>query len=502
MLTLNSNNGDKNMSIMKEEIEKILVKIENIINTEIEKKNYDFALSQISICANILYQTNICYVDVGLEHALERIARELEFNKFVKTKEDLDDDIVLFWDGFGLNDRGLAQIYIKALCKFKKVIYVTYADRKDNIPDILDILSKYHAEKIFVNRSQKSIVARIQQLNSFLEKTKPGHVFFYSTPDDVVATPLMFAYKGLIVRYQINLTDHAFWLGASCIDQCIEFRDYGAKISKEYRGINEKQIRVIPFYPMVHYGRKFEGYPFAVKDDQKVIFSGGALYKTIGADNKYYEMLEYILKKYPNVIFWYAGSGNTIELEKIIKKYPDRVYFTEERSDLFQILKHCDMYLSTYPMCGGLMIQYAAMAGKVPVTLKYNEISDGFLLNQHDKQIEFTDLKDLYAEVDKLLTDKSYSQKRGNLMKKSVIDPEVFEEEVRKIVFGEESNQYRVRYEHIDTQKFRDWYLDKMTIAEFNAMLIRKHNIKFVIKYFPFRFLRGGIYLIRKKISI
>ena len=38
-------------------------------------------------------------------------------------------------------------------------------------------------------------------------------------------------------------------------------------------------------------------------------------------------------------------------------------------------------YLSTYPICGGLMFQYAASAGKVPVTLKYDEdLTKGFLL--------------------------------------------------------------------------------------------------------------------------
>ena len=50
------------------------------------------------------------------------------------------------------------------------------------------------------------------------------------------------------------------------------------------------------------------------------------------------------------------------EMKKIIKKYPNRAYLTPERSDLYQVLKHSVFYLSTYPLCGGLMYQYAAKA--------------------------------------------------------------------------------------------------------------------------------------------
>ena len=67
---------------------------------------------------------------------------------------------------------------------------------------------------------------------------------FYSTPEDVIGTTALYSYDGQFIRYQINLTDHAFWLGSQCFDKCIEFRSYGASISKEYREIQSSKITV------------------------------------------------------------------------------------------------------------------------------------------------------------------------------------------------------------------------------------------------------------------
>ena len=44
-------------------------------------------------------------------------------------------------------------------------------------------------------------------------------------------------YAGHMKRYQVNLTDHAFWLGTYAFDYCLEFLDFGAIVSREYRHI-------------------------------------------------------------------------------------------------------------------------------------------------------------------------------------------------------------------------------------------------------------------------
>ncbi len=481
----------------KTTVEKYTNKIKKAINAELNAGNFDEALMLISICSGLLYHTNIKYVDEDLENALARVGKSANLD--LLDNNPVDSDLIMVWDGFGLNDRGLIQIYLKALCQIKKVLYITYDDCKNQIPDVQRILDRANAYRRYIVKD--SPLAMINQLNGFIKEFKPAQVFIYTIPDDVVAIPVMYAYEGIIRRYLINLTDHAFWLGAGCCDMCINFREYGAKISNEYRNIQKGRNIIIPFYPIIDYGKEFQGFPFNKSNRQKVIFSGGALYKTLGEGNQYYEIVDHILGKHKEAIFWYAGDGDDTELKKIQKKYKKRVFHTAERTDLYQTLEHCSVYLSTFPMCGGLMFQYAAMAGRVPVTLKYGSISDGFLIEQNRINIEFYNKNELYKEIDLLLTDEEYSVRRGELMKKSVITPESFNEEVKKLVTGEKSEHYKICYEHIDTTAFRNWYLEQLSYGDIAAMTIRRTSFYTAIKHYPFVLLVGGFFLVKKKFN-
>jgi hypothetical protein len=493
--------GGKDAVVISEAyVKNLVLKNERQIIKLIKKKKYDDVLSLISICASILYTTNICFTDDLLEKSVERVAMELKINDFKSiTDYNANDDTVLFYDGFGFNSRGLAQIYLRALCKVKKVVYITFEDRKEIITEVQDILDEYGSERRYLKRRGVKFTNQVKQLNEIIKEFRPGHMFFYAMPDDVVATPILYAYEGMVIRYQINLTDHAFWLGAQCLDKCIEFRDYGASISKEYRNVHESKLVVVPFYPILHREKEFKGYPFNIKEGQKVVFSGGSLYKTLGAENQYYQMVDHLLECNKEVIFWYAGSGDDSHMRKIIAKYPERAYLTNERSDLFQVLEHCCFYLSTYPMIGGLMYQYAAMAGCVPLTLK-NEImvSDGFLLNQESINIEFYNVEDLYDEADRLINDEVYRYNRSILMKKSVISPESFESEISKLISGEKKLDFKVSYNHIDTDKMRKWYLSELTKADVDVLFVKRNTLIYGMQHYPLRIIRGGMHIAKE----
>lgn len=481
--------------VEKKEVIEVVNKIKYAIQKEDVKNNLNYVLSLASTCAQLLYETNLYYMDQELEDTLKLLGHKI----IPETRDANNNDVVLFYDGFGLNDRGLAQIYLKALCRNKKVYYVTYSDRKDSIPDILGIIKINHGEVHYIARNHVSILARIMQLQEIVMKIKPKHFFFYSTPYDVVGTTVLYGYEQKMIRYQINLTDHAFWLGAHCIDKCIDFRNYGANISIEYRKIPREKIIIIPYYPIIHYERNFEGYPFAVNPNTKIIFSGGSLYKTLGKGNKYYHIVEYILSHYPDVVFWYAGSGDRTEINKLIDKYPDRVYLTEERADLYQVLRHCYFYLSTYPLCGGLMFQYVAMAEKVPITLREGNVTDDFLINQDMLGIQFDNIEEVKRKIDHLMRDEQYTIDQGKRLKDSVIQEVNFEKEIERLLNGERG-QYQVSYKHIDTSDFQRTYLENMDKNRINEILVRKGNA-ILFKYFPLKFIRGEYDRIKKKMK-
>lgn len=482
--------------IEKQAVIDLVTKLKSDIEYELNKNNNNMALELIYNCANILYQTNIYYMDIELEEYTKAISNSLMLDH----PKIFEENTLLFYDGFGLNDRGLAQIYLNALTEYRNVIYITYEDRKDDIPDLLKIINKSNNFKsYFIRRKGENFCQQIKSLNKVINKERPQEFFFYSIPNDVVGTVVMNSYQGLIKRYQVNLTDHAFWLGAKCIDRCIEFRDYGASVSKKYRDIPEKYIVKLPFYPQIHAEREFQGYPFDVEKGQKIVFSGGSLYKTIGGDNKYYEIVDHILSIHDDVVFWYAGQGDDTELKKILNRYPGRAYHTAERSDLFQVLQHSRFYLSTYPICGGLMYQFAASAGRVPVTLKYDDCTEGFLLNQGRIGIEFENLEDLYAEADRLITDDEYCKVRSSEMVKSVMCEGDFARRLRSILDNKEKDFFDIEYTDIQTDDFRKEYLKRGDINDLNTCLVNKETLKSSFKHEPVRTIRGGARKLRRK---
>lgn len=448
-------------------------KLKAIIYKNVKRKKYDRALSNIYACASILYSVNYVFVDEDLENALRDIAGT--FNIKVNTQND--DGSIIFYDGFGLNDRGLAQIYLKALTKCYRVIYITDEKNKCNIPDILDIVYK-NGEVVYLKK--KKLYDKVVELQKIVDDNCPGKFIFYSYPQDVVGITCMHMYNGIIDRYNINLTDHAFWLGTKAIDYNIEFRDYGASISKLHRGIDEKKLIKNPFYPNINQNIEFEGFPFD-ENQKKIIFSGGSLYKTFGDNNKYYYMVEQILQENDNVIFWYAGTGDSSELDKLKNKYKDRVFQTKERRDLYQVLKHSDLYLSTYPICGGLMFQYAAAACKVPITLKYDDISNDFLNNQSELNIEFDELEPLLCEVKKLLSDDAYMYNRCKEIGAAVTTEDQFNAGVEK-VFGKNVGEY-IHYNDDTKIAIKDEYIKNYTMKKFCDNITSKWTIDIGIHF-------------------
>lgn len=482
----------------RDRIIKLTAALHKAIRLEIEKKRYNDALELVFACAMLPYNTNMYYVDDALEESIQAVAEALFSAQIPRVERgELKQDTILFYDGFGLDRRGLARIYLEALVQDYKVCYVTFADREQEVPEILQTVQASGGTVSFLRKARP--VEMIRQLNAILHACRAGKIFFYAYPYDIIAPVLMQAYEGILTRYQINLTDHGFWLGARAIDKCIEFRDYGASISSEYRGIPREKIVKLPFYPKV-VEQEFQGFPFPVKEGQKVVFSGGSLYKTFGEGNKYYQLVDYILDKHSDVIFWYAGWGNDSELKKCMARHPGRVFHTQERSDLFQILQHVSFYLSTYPICGGLMYQYAAAAGTLPLTLRRDDCNDGFLLDQDALGVIFDTMEELEQEIDRVLTDEPYRQARSARMRSAVIAPEQFSAELRQIMASGTSAQ-EICYRHIDTEAFRANYLVHFTQQELLWYCVRKETIRGMLRYFPGLAFKGILFKLRLKCS-
>lgn len=458
-------------------------KCKKIVKEALTRKDYEKGLAAIAVCSELLYLWNQNFTDTFLEQAVLEIA-EKTLSPEVKRFKGCGAGPVVFYDNFGLDTRGLALIYIKALgVSGKRIVYITTKQAKGKQPEIDKVISAYKniEKKYFV---EKNYLTKLCELQGLVLKYEPSKIFWYTTPDDSTGIALSHQLMGKTTRYQINLTDHAFWLGSNAFDFYIEFRDYGAFISSQFRGIPQSKIIKLPYYPIINKDIEFQGFPFEPQG-RKILFSGGSLYKTIDEKKTYYSIVDAILKFNPDVVFLYAGFGGKKYLEELESNNPRRVFHINERKDLFQLMQHITLYLNTYPMIGGLMTQYAAIAGKIPLTLKHNQDASGILIEQKLREIEYDSVDELIQDTNKLLKDDAYLKEREMLLEGSVISGDVFNAQVSNII---QSNRtcFDVYNEAVDVADFLHGYRYRFNRQDFENAIANKKNLSLVFEYFGY----------------
>lgn len=410
------------------------------------------ALQIISAIASFYYSANQKYTDASLEEMLSA------FDFPVKTGAlKPSADTVLFYDGFGLDIRGLAFIYVKALCeKGYHVIYLVDEKRINDLPCIGGMLQKYAGEMVHIPRRLDDMERAVFIAETAVNRN-PASAMLYTTPSDASGVLAFTRMPKGIMRYQINLTDHAFWLGVHAFDYCIEFRNYGASVSEYYRKTDRSALLIQPFYPGDSYTGDFKGFPFERGEHDFVVFSGGALYKTKNPEGTYYQIVRKILNGYPDVKFWYAGFGENLQMDKLCADFKGRVFYTAERKDLSLIMRNCDVYLSTYPISGGLMSQYAAAAGCYPLTLKGGPYNEGVLLDNGDCRLLWDSTEELLQEFNRLYRDAEYREKISRAIRRCVISEEVFADNLDGIIKTGKS-VFPTVTEKTDTSAFQKLY--------------------------------------------
>ncbi len=473
------------------DINRCLHKLMIIAEKEVKKGRYNGVFSALSAYCKIQYSINQVYTDQKAEDLVLSISERIVK---IPAEYKSDKNTVLFYDGFGLDLRGWAATLVKALSGLGyNLVLVEPLRSRGKIPH-LEMELKKGTGKIEYIKTHGSFLDRIQQLNKLFVDNAPRTAFFYTTPSDVVGTTVFDAYADKVNRVQIDLTDHAFWLGVKAFDITLDARMLGASNMVYNRGVETSKIRRIDFCPYVLRDDEQIPFPFNIIGE-KFFFSGGALYKTLGDKQKlYYQIVDSILAQNTDTKFIYIGEGDTNEVVKLIEKYPNRVYYLHERKDFIQLYRHCVFYLNTYPMFGGLMMRYAALFGKVPVTLKHGTDHEGILLEQEKRGIEFDTYEEVIEEANRLLTDEQYRKRKEEMLSGACISEEDFARNLRMLI---EEGQTEFSFDHIeylDTSEFRAEYLRRIKNAEdvLVPAIATKSNIA-LVKDFPLLFIKRAI---------
>jgi hypothetical protein len=391
--------------------------------------NYDVAIKCAIMTAHIAYIFSWCFYDKELEILLKDLSTKIlpaipgnyrTFERYV------------FYDCYSLDNKGLTQQYIQAIMALNmEFIYITEsstADRRSRI--IFNELSAYPKAKILeVPRNIKER-NKIKYIYDAILTYHPTKLFMHLSPSAACAIVAFYALPKNIIKYQINITDHAFWLGNSCLDYSLEFRPYGCNVSLRNRAIKAEQILLMPYYPIVS-DQAFEGFP-PQSTDKVIIFSGGAFYKVFGGDGIYFKLVKRILDENSGVVFLFGGSGNTSIFDSFIKNngYEERFLMLGYRFDINEIFKHCDIYMNTFPESGGLMCQYAAMNGKPILSFvkdgSYGCEAEQTICQLKQEAISFSDEEEFYKEAKKLIQSKDYRIEKGEKLRGCVINKDLF----------------------------------------------------------------------------
>ena len=411
---------------------KLLAKKEYLIG------HYETSLKHIETAAEIAYMFNWIYTDEELENLLAAISNAVipKKNKFSPISGK-----IVFYDFLALDNRGLTQQYLRALISWGcELLFISERSDLNNSKGILKEIEGYSKAELFVVDNLLTNVEKIKSVYNKIAEFKPEKAFLHLHPASVVAVSIWNAFPN-VARYQVNLTDHAFWLGTKCINYSLEFRDYGCNVSYQQRNLSEEKLLIQPFYPIMEC-QPFIGLPLEIPNDAIKIFTGGTYYKMYGKSGMFFELLKILIEINQKVVILLAGEGNDVPMKQFIyeNKYENRIFLLGSRPDITHVFENCDIYLSTYPVTGGLMGQYAANLAKPLLSYTSEDIpcnfSEGFINWNIDSDFKITHTTlDLFkAEALKMIESKDYREKKGEENKKHIITKNEFSIHLKDLV--------------------------------------------------------------------
>lgn len=461
--------------------------VRNLAASAMKKKDYEKTLSYIYHCSIIAGQFNWIYSDAKIEDLLQKIAEDT-INKSEKGFNPDSNRWVLYDDW--CTSYVLAIQWLEAMAKSgKEILYITSRDfsKPSRNAIILDRVEAFKNVSVHVV-PQGNEIERAQDIyNAVISFNTSKLILHKGAISSPVNLALYVLPKG-VCKYIINLSDQTFWLGSKAIDYSLEFRQFGASVSLQKRGLRNEQLLLVPFYPADD-RNEFAGFPEECTRDKVIIFSGGDYYKTLNEKRTYWKLVKSILDQFPQVIFLFATKNipeGDAEIYRFIKdnSFEGRFIYIQFRPDIYQVFAHCDIYMGTCPTSGSLMTGLACVNSK-PILQYYepgttdDETEQSVCFNEQ-YSISYSDENAFLQEAGKLINDARYRKKQGERLQRAIISTEQFDKLVLDTLETNKTqltvNEYRVDYEELSN---RWYYLEKAGYTQSSpyiySLLKKKH---------------------------
>ena len=472
--------------VTKEQVLKDYTKLKLLAKRNIEKERHETSIELISKASELMYNSNFFYMDSELEDLVKKLSESI-FNKNEYKKTS---GTILFYDYFSLDNRGLTEQYLNALIKSNyNIVYVSRTGECKNSKHIYEKIHKYSINNFTVINNKKVCVA--ERILKIIKQIVPEIILVHTAPWDVECLMALCSVKSQSLIYNINLTDHAFWLGQSFFDYNFEFRDYGCNISEQYRMINNNQLLKLPFYPIVNDSIKPDELPFNLSG-KKLFLSGGNIDKVKG-DRSFFDIVKFILDKFNDSIFLYLGHGSSDYFKGFIEQnnYSERFYTLEERKDIVNIFNKSFMYINTYPVSGGLMTQLACKTGKLPITLNCKHYPDNnideLLSIELPFKLVFDDLKELEDSITFYVNNPHELEKTHDILKSSLITEMKFNETLYHYL-KEPVNLYCYKKYKIDNLPLEEMYISILNEKNKYNQIMRSRNFFIIFHFIKYSF--------------
>lgn len=450
-----------------------------------QRKNYRRSINCIEGAAFLQYHYNKIYRDDRLEKLLDNLSSCI----FPKHQVTLSHKVYLFYDAFTYDNHGLTQQYIDALGHMENISFVYVAESciTDIGHFILQELKQFINVTIIELEGDRK--TKMEKFYDLLLQYKPEKVFLHIRPWSTIPLLPLYAFSNILI-YQINLTDHAFWLGADLIDYSLEFRNYGCTVSLEKRNLKVEQLLLLPFYPWCE-NMVFEGFPKKT-EDKVILFSGGSLYKIMGHNDFFFFLVKDILEQNLNAVFMYAGDGNSDHILSLIRKYnlENRFFLIGSRKDIYEVFKHIDIFIGTYPLGGGLMSQYAAINAKPLLIYSTGKRAiEDVVCTERYAEFTFFDREELLKEACLLITNENYRKDRGFFFQSLIMGKKKFRENFSKTILSNLTIK-PILYEMIEYEMLCSDYLGRMNNhvkqGYLELKLIKLYGIKSFVDMYKF----------------
>ena len=451
-----------------------------------QRGEFDETLNYISTLAHWAYMYNFIYTDADLEELLRKCALKISTEYISSSNKDR----VILFDTCGFDNRGLIQIYVRALIENNYDFLLIYNDKLSNIPVTSREIEKYGRGKI-LSFNEETISKKIELVLSEIRTFNPSKILLDIVPWDVMSLACSSLVKNCKV-FNINGTDHAFWLGTTILDYNLEFRRFGYTISIEKRGLKKEQLILNSYYPILNGKIDKDDLPKFTSNTIKLL-TGGASYKFLGNKLYFFQIVDILLESCDSAILMIAGYVDDILKESVSKmKHKKRVYFIGVRKDIDLVFEYCDIYLNSYPFGGGLMTQLAAVNKKPILSLidEYNEhfsYIDECVFPYGDKLYSKHNVDELVSYFKSLTGSHVFRKSEGESLCNGIVTVSNFNKKLKKILEGEIEKMEDFR-DVVDYDSFLRYYLEvEDEYPQSFGILLYRYRLKAFVK-FPYFF--------------